>query len=147
MKYGFTASRSINERDHSRVVYELLRRLDDGDVFITGACVGGDALIGRCAAEMYPDAEHWVIVPANRSQVDRGYVWWATKVIVMPRDTDYRARNERIVEESDRVIACYTGKKLEKPRSGTWMTANIARDAGKLHHVQPMDPVPVEEKT
>jgi hypothetical protein len=73
------------------------------------------------------------IVPADRSRVDPYWRDHCDTFEEMPSGTDYRARNERIVELSDRLVALpeYPEDDHWSRRSGTWMTVRIARRAGK----------------
>jgi hypothetical protein len=113
--------------------------LSNYDGYVTGGCIGFDALIGRFLATKYPDKEHVVIVPADRSRVDP---WWeefdlgTITVIEMPDDTDYRARNEEIVNKSTALFYCaeHLEDHNKSRRSGTWMTVRIAQRAAKPVH-------------
>jgi hypothetical protein len=102
--------------------------------YLTGACTGGDAFIGRWLREHRPDAEHVVIVPADRSRVDE---WWHgldVTVIEMPSGSTYADRNARLVAEAGAVFAfpSYPENDPRSLRSGTWQAARMARNAGKL---------------
>lgn len=104
------------------------------DGYVTGGCFGWDAFAGRFLADTWPDKEHWVIVPANLSQVD---AWWLepgyefVRVVYMPMGTDYRDRNTVIVERSVELHFCAERPEADgkSKRSGTWMTVRIARKA------------------
>lgn len=112
---------------------DMLMYLRRFDTYITGACVGWDALVGEFLRLKFPPpvAHHVVIVPANKSKIDR---WWekfdvgTVDVIYMDDDTDYRDRNEAIVARSDRLFYCaeYPEDHGKSKRSGTWMTKRIA---------------------
>jgi len=143
MRFGYTATRQYRPMEHDAIVAEHLGQSliaeDEDATFVTGGCRGGDRAVGTIAVVMYPDARHEVVLPADRSQVDP---WWAEPeyltaniaIVECPAGTDFRYRNTRIVDLSDKVTALPYGR-LERPRSGTWMTANIARRAGKLWQV------------
>lgn len=103
--------------------------------FISGACIGFDAWFGAFAATLWPEAEHLVIVPADRSRVDP---WWLefprpVRVLHMPPETSYRARNLALVSGSHLLFAAPAAAERESRRSGTWMTIRMAREI----HVQP----------
>ena len=48
----------------------LTVHVSHADRYVTGACTGGDAFIGRYLYANRPEAEHVVVVPADRSRVD-----------------------------------------------------------------------------
>lgn len=137
MKIGFTASRELTEAQ----VYFLRSVVKDIEIhdideflvteFITGGCWGGDTEIAKAVREYHPEIPHKVILPANRSQVDRVAIesaWPKDNIVKMPEGSSYRDRNTRIVRVCDRLIAFWTGSM----RSGTLMTINIGRRAKKL---------------
>jgi hypothetical protein len=99
-------------------------------VVIVGACVGGDMR----AAITATNAGHWVhaVVPANRSQVDPAWREWCHSYEEMPSGTDYRARNERILDHGEELEAWpeYAEQHPQSRRSGTWMTIRIAKRRG-----------------
>ena len=127
MRWGFTGSQKGCDTKILGGDLDILN-LKSGDWLITGACIGVDAQIFHLAKDRYPEIPQLVIFPYNRDKIDTTIEAYANDVIWMPQGTDYRDRNERIVAESDRIIAFWTGKE----RSGTYMTMNIARRAGKL---------------
>ena len=110
--------------------------LSEYDGFVSGGCRGWDAVFGETLALRYPDKQHVVIVPANRSQVDP---WWEkfdpgfVVVVYMDEGTSYRQRNEEIVKHSTHLFYCANYPE-DHPKSGrgcgTWMTVRIARAAG-----------------
>ncbi|HMG62811.1 MAG TPA: hypothetical protein VK599_07675, partial [Streptosporangiaceae bacterium] len=94
---SFTASRDMDKAARQGVVTSVLTvHVPHADRYVTGACTGGDAFIGRWLYARRPDAEHVVIVPADRSRVDE---WWleakgpAVTVAEMPPGTTYADRN------------------------------------------------------
>jgi hypothetical protein len=111
--------------------------LDEADGFVTGACVGGDAFIGRTLHDMFPAKRHVVIVPANRSRVA---VWWhdapTVQVIEMPPGTSFRDRNVQIVDRSALLVGIPARHEfaVESRRSGSWQTIRLAR---RQHLIQP----------
>jgi len=136
---GFTAARDMDEHDRDVVTSIIQTRVPDVSRYVTGGARGGDACIGYFLYATRPRAEHVVIVPANRSQVDP---WWETvirrggavTVIQMPEDTTYADRNQRIVEESDALVGfpAYPENDVRSQRSGTWQTIRMAQRAETL---------------
>lgn len=129
---GFTAARKVTGipvkfwKDH---LYSL-----QADTFVTGGCMGGDAIIGKLLVQLFPEARHLVIVPANQYMVD---YWWIpyqssrTEIVVqwMPEGTTYKQRNQEIVNNSSELIGFpeYEEKDEKSKRSGTWQTIRMAR--------------------
>lgn len=129
MIIGFTASRELTKAQKIFVMDTVKNLTADG--FVTGGCVGGDTIIANAIKKYHSRVNHKIIIPSNRIQVDNFVHLTACpkhNLIYMPDDTDYRDRNERIVEESDRMIAFWTGYR----RSGTFMTINISKRANKI---------------
>lgn len=127
---GFTGTRNVRDVDLERIRAAVLALPPDATV-VTGACIGVDALVARMA---HGGRRHvHTIVPAGRSRVDPYWRQHCNTFEEMPPGTDYRARNERIVELSDRLVAFpeYPEDHHRSHRSGTWMTVRIARRAGK----------------
>lgn len=143
---SFTAARDMNEAAQQGVVTSVLTvHVPYAGRYVTGACTGGDAFIGRWLHANRPGAEHVVIVPADRSRVD---YWWteaedpAVTVIEMPPGTTHAARNARLVAEADAVFAfpAYPENDPRSLRSGTWQTIRMSRKAGNFsqwHCVKP----------
>lgn len=137
---SFTATRVPPRGPAADLMREHLDGLDLARGFITGGCVGGDHFIGAYLAHRFPRHPHTVIVPADRSRVAP---WWREEfpgrvhVIEMPPGTDYRARNLRMVHESERLLAypMYPEADERSRRSGSWMTIRMAR---REHDEQPL---------
>lgn len=133
-------------------ILEHLQALSDATGFITGACVGGDAFIGRTLFEIFPDHQHTVVIPADRSRVDP---WWERhvhyfsggmggvhnapwiRVIHMAVDTTYQNRNQTLVNFSDALIGypLYNERDARSRRSGSWQTIRMAH---RQHSVRPL---------
>ena len=143
---SFTASRFNFSPPPPVVLSVLTARLPFADRYVTGACQGGDAWIGAWLHAARPEAEHMVVVPANRSQVDQ---WWARPERVlavsqgrspvvtvewMAPGTGYDDRNQRLVDLADWVFGfpAFPEEDPRSKRSGTWQTIRMARDAKKL---------------
>jgi hypothetical protein len=132
---GVTGSRSPVKPQAERLMRRWLGGVQ-AEAFVTGACKGVDAVAGRTLVSERPDAQHVVVVPANRSAVVQ---WWPSvevvrgiEVLEMPEDTDYKDRNEVLVELSDHLVA-FVEHPEDDPRStrsGTWQTVRLARAAG-----------------
>lgn len=136
---GFTAAREMNEHDRDIVTSIIQTRVPDVSRYVTGGARGGDACIGAFLYATRPRAEHVVVIPANRSQIDP---WWEAviarggpvTVIQMPPDTTYADRNAEIVHQSDAVIGfpAYPENDRRSQRSGTWQTIRLSRNAENL---------------
>jgi hypothetical protein len=131
VRIGFSGTRMLHPDDMPGVERWLERVTQGCDECTTGACYGFDAYVGSVMYSWFPPPtiRHRVIVPAFRSQVE---MWWTgldIEVIEMPDDTDYRARNNRILDFSDKLVACadYPEEDGHSRRSGTWMTVRLAR--------------------
>jgi len=141
MSIGFTGSRNaVSEFQRDRIL-DILQSLTDAKRFITGGCVGMDHLVGVTMLKIAPDKEHVVIVPANRSRIA---AWWrpygdAVKVIEMPPESDYRARNREIVLRSSALVAFPSHAESHPAcrRSGTWQTIRMAEALKPM--VYPLD--------
>jgi hypothetical protein len=146
---SFTASRLMDEAAQKGVVTSVLMvHIPVADRYVTGACVGGDTFIGRWLFENRPQAEHVVVIPADRSRVDD---WWISAsftsdrpvtVTEMPPGTTYADRNARLVAEGDAVFAfpAYPESDPRSRRSGTWQTVRMSRKLGNFsqwHCVKP----------
>lgn len=138
---SFTAARTMSEAARGGVVTSvLMTRVPHAGRYVTGACAGGDAFIGQWLFWNRPDAEHMVIVPADRSRVDD---WWVSasftsgrpvKVLEMPPGTTYADRNARLVKEGNAVFGfpAWLEDDRRSLRSGTWQTVRMSRRAGNF---------------
>lgn len=144
---AFTASRHLDAGGERLVTSVLTVHVPPADRYVTGGCEGGDAFIGRWLYYRYPDAEHVIVVPANRSRVD---YWWESvdgkpvTLIEMPAGTTYADRNARLVAEAEGgVVFAFPLHPEHDPRSqrsGTWQTKRMAEHVGNLsmwHLVSP----------
>lgn len=135
---SFTAARQLSDQARDGVVTNVLVcRVPHVDRYVTGACVGGDAFIGRWLRKHRSGAEHVVIVPADHSRVDP---WWEqagcppVTVIEMPEGTTYADRNARLVAEADAVFAfpAYLEGDRRSARSGSWQAIRMSRHVGNF---------------
>jgi hypothetical protein len=133
---GFTGSRTVPDRVRMSIIQRLLSGLHRYNTFVTGACTGFDAFAGEHCYLTYPGT-HIVLVPADRSRV---YPWWENvpqlpgrtlQIVDMPEGSDYRARNQEIVDRSNALIALAAAPEdaPASKRSGTWQTVRLARRA------------------
>lgn len=127
---GFTSARNIFGVAARRFT-EVLDYLEDAGEFVTGGARGGDAAIGAYLAHRYPYKSHTVLLPTNKNQISD---WWtlskaAVKVIEMPEGTDYKYRNQAIVDRSTELIGFPEFDEFDprSKRSGTWQTIRMAR--------------------
>lgn len=129
--YGFTGTaRTLSARDVDRVSKALFALVASEDIvgIVTGACVGIDSYVHHWFFKNYPWIHRTVVFPGDLKAVDLTVEATADEVIRMPKGSSYRARNEKMVEISDRMAAFWTGQQ----RSGTHMTLNIAKRADKI---------------
>ena len=133
---SFTASRELTAGGREVILNVLITGVPHAGCYMTGACTGGDAFIGRWLAANRPEAEHVVIVPSDKSRVDP---WWLrtdapVTVIPMPAASTYADRNAAIVEQSAMLFGfpAYPEDDQRSARSGSWQANRMARRAGKL---------------
>lgn len=141
---SFTAARDMDEYARGLMYNVLDTQIPYVSRYVTGGARGGDSFAGQWLWTMQPNAEHVIVVPANRSQVDP---WWervgaTVTLIEMPPGTDYADRNLRLVEEADAVVGfpAYPEADKRSQRSGTWQTIRMAKIADNLsqwHCVKP----------
>lgn len=154
---AFTASRQIPKSAEARLRTTVLATLGRYDLYVTGACVGGDQEIASIIAECSPTTKQHILVPRDRTRVDP--VWLAemrllpqVRVLEMPRGTTYRDRNYALLGEgftfavSPHLLVgfpLHPESHPESQRSGTWMTIRMARANGTPAVWQPLAaPVP-----
>lgn len=128
---GLSGTRRPLTRAEQDRVREIVLALPMGTRIVHGACVGLDAFVGMIATR-HGYRVH-AVVPSDRSRVDSLWQFHCTTYEEMPEGTDYRDRNQRIVLQSDKLIAIpdHDEHAPESRRSGTWQTFRLARKARK----------------
>lgn len=147
---GFTGSQTLLPEDENLIARTLRipsLLLDQYNAFVTGACIGVDTYVGKLLAGWFPNAQHVVVVPANRTKVDKDYLKWASHIINMPPETNYRDRNTTLVKLSNKLVAFprHTEHDSRSKHSGTWQTVRIARRHGVTYKVFVLDQPPTRE--
>lgn len=127
---GFTGARRLGTADYAQVV-EIVKALPEGARIVAGGCIGVDDYVSHIGHSTGRKVH--IVLPSDRSRVASGWQDVCDTFEEMPAGTDYRARNQRIVDLSDRLIAIPEHDEHDplSRRSGTWMTIRIARKAGK----------------
>jgi hypothetical protein len=128
---GFTGTRESPAYRQRFVIDLVLQHLHLAKGFVTGGCIGIDHFVGLHLLQRYPDKQHTVIVPADRSRVA---AWWrpygdAVRVVEMPPESEYRARNREIVLRSGALIGfpAHAETHPSSRRSGSWQTIRMAQ--------------------
>ena len=129
MIVSFTGSQVLLEQD-KKLILAVIQALDKQTTFVTGGCIGADYLIAQMICELFPANKHIIVLPSNRNKVPADIYEYSNDIIEMPINSTYRDRNMAMVNNSDRLIAFWTGKKMG---SGTFMTMNIANKQKKLN--------------
>lgn len=142
---SFTAARELDHAGAQLVMRTCDRIVPRATRYITGGARGGDALIGHYLAVTRREAEHVVVLPANRSQTDP---WWEPflqparpafapriTLIEMPAGTTYEDRNTELVARGNTMFGfpAYLEGDKRSVRSGTWQAIRMARRAGKMN--------------
>lgn len=137
-KYGFTGTRNLH--DGIMPVLDWLTTTiayDPDNEYTTGCCTGFDEVAALHLLLRHPEATHRLILPANRSQISKHVLDAFTCppksdtgpriIIAMPGNTDYRDRNNRILDYTDHLMICaeYPEDDPASRRSGTWMTKRL----------------------
>ena len=146
---AFTSSREIPDANQRAHIHTMLESLGAAEGFVSGGCIGGDHYIGEALVAMYPNRQHTVIVPADRSRV---HDWWSAysapygariNVIYMPPRTEYRDRNLAMIQGygtflgSQLLLAfpAHNESHRKSSRSGSWQTIRMGR---RSHLHQPI---------
>lgn len=135
--YGFTAGRSIDHVAIRKIVMDLATLEPEPTHVVTGGAPGGDAVIAKLVAILYPKAHQVFHLPKELGRSD-----WPNIKAFMEAERisfeahfhdDYRKRNQAIVDEtaqqSGELIGypIYPEQDGRSKRSGTWMTLRMAR--------------------
>ena len=133
---AFSGSTKVTPEEEARV-RTFAHRLKVADVWVTGGAPGIDTIIAESLLDLHPQARHIIVLPsapynypAVKALIARG-----AEPIYMPASAThadaYRARNTKMVELADKLVAFPAGSEAAFRRSGTWMTCRIARRAGR----------------
>ncbi len=118
-RLGFTGTMKGLTQEQRRRALEIIR---DADLLLHGDCMGADADADGLAHEadvsvhIYPPDD-----PKARA--------FCGSFAAIADEAPYLDRNRRIVERSDRLLAC-PGQHHEVVRSGTWATIRYAAKVG-----------------
>lgn len=147
-RYSFTGTASLRTNHHARV-RRIVEALPDGTEFTSGAQHGIDVFCMGAALMAFPDALHRVVVPA--APHDEEAVQWAytmgAQIVLAPAGKDdaesYRIRNRLMVcTYADVLVALPRLDEKRQPRSGSWATVRIARNAGVPVDLNVLEPLP-----
>ena len=129
MIVGVSGSQNANINLHSHLIIGGIREHSDrGDQITQGGCIGADA-IAMIVARLVFDRPIHTVLPADHSKVFAGWRRYTTTWEQMPDGTSYMDRNDRLVEQIDKLIA-FPMEATEVLRSGTWSTIRRARRKG-----------------
>lgn len=107
-----------------KLIRARLRRLDtERTILVSGCCIGWDEATMRIAREL--GLRVYGVVPANISRVFDGWRSLCADYERMPVDTDYRARNMRVLDLGRDLLLAGPAHAEADPRSqrsGTWQT-------------------------
>lgn len=112
--------------------------------FVTGAAYGADTVAFWAGLSLWEGAMHHLVVPDaphNEAVVELGERLEVVTVERMPKGTDYMARNDRMVELAELLVA-FPSTREEQQRSGTWATVRRARKRGVPRLFFPLDGTP-----
>lgn len=138
---GFTGPRALRNGQRETLLTPLVKELGHFQQFVTGAAYGLDTAAAEVCYELWPDAQHTLVVPA--AWHNRDVVQWAFErefeIIMAPgKDTvrdAYMARNDMMVNLLTKLFAFPTTP--ERMRSGTWATIRRARRRGiPVHYTE-----------
>ena len=129
---GFTGTQDLRRCEWA-VIEAIIDNLPADARVVTGGCIGVDAAAAQ-AAKARGLYVHTVL-PAKFEKVDPYWQSWCDTFEMVPASKDghpYRPRNVRLVAWSKvlYVVAAYAEQHPRSIRSGTWMTARIAKRAG-----------------
>lgn len=112
-------------------IFALRQVIANAECIVHGDCIGADAEAHSIALEItaaHPERPVLIrIRPCNLAN-QRAFCRGATACF--PPEPPM-VRNEKIVAESDAMVACVSSNERSSPRSGTWATIRRARAARK----------------
>jgi len=139
MRYAFTATQKVPAGGEA-IIEATVAALRDGTEFTSGSAYGGDSLIARIVAEVWPRAVNRVVRPAAPCSPEAAR--WATLVEQAPEGKDqrdaYGKRNIYMLNRAD-VLVAFPRNGREALRSGTWWTVRMARKRSIPILVVPLD--------
>lgn len=137
MILAFTASRVLAGRNWQWMMDKFVEE-NSADLFVSGACVGGDQYLATQALKVWPGRDHKIIVPHDTSRVNLSWLEVVRRlenveIDFMGYGTTYADRNRAIIKAKPDLLGAFPlhpeGDKRSR-HSGTWMTVRFAREAG-----------------
>ena len=105
--------------------------------FYSGGARGVDTLAACFALELFPQAEHHLVVPDGYDWNDDGLLQidrWKSIIWVTG---GYMKRNDALVRACD-ILLAFPKTAKEELRSGTWATVRRGRKAGRDVRIHPL---------
>lgn len=125
MKLGFTGTRDGLTCEQHAALLALLKGMPVITEFHYGCCVGADEEAFDITFELEPTPKTIGHPPTSKKLMSR----WKDHCTELRTAEPYLIRNRRIVDETEKLIACPKGD--EELRSGTWSTIRYARKCRK----------------
>lgn len=138
-RYVVTGTRQLYLGSKFQIAHILEMYADALAEITFGGALGVDTEAALCVAGWDRRPFMRLVLPANRTQCDARNIeidW--DEVIEMPDGSSYMDRNEKMLDNGERVIAFPRGGR-EKLRSGTWATVRRAEKRGYEVNLHPLD--------